>query len=78
MQIYGYAITYCYPVQTIGQETVNYCKSFYIGLPLKSIQNLHLVQNVIAWVVACTLQAVHITPLLLEMYSLPVIFKVQY
>lgn len=55
-----------------------YCSVLYMGLPLKSIQKLQLVQNEVVQTVIRTPQSMHITILLHKVHWLPVSLWIQF
>lgn len=61
-----------------GHFLNGYCNVLDMGLPLKSIQKLQLVQKVAAQAVMCTLGSVHITFLLCKLHWLALCFWIQF
>ena len=64
--------------QSIVISRLDYCNSVCIGLPMKSIHRLLLVQNAAARVVKRTPKREHMTPVLRDMHWLPIIKRVQF
>jgi len=49
-----------------------------VGLPQRLISKIQRCQNVAARIVACQRQSCHITPVLMELHWLPVVYRIQY
>ena len=67
-------------VQTLVTGRMDYCNSLYLGLPLKYISKLQLVQNASARVISKTRKRDHITPVLTALHwiGLPIKKRTQY
>ncbi|XP_054842011.1 uncharacterized protein LOC129334090 [Eublepharis macularius] len=67
---------------TVTHATVtsrlDYCNSFYAGLPLGVIRKLQLVQNAAAQVLTGISYQSHITPVLRQLHWLPVEFRIMF
>ncbi|XP_062824300.1 uncharacterized protein LOC134295487 [Anolis carolinensis] len=59
-------------IQAMVISRLDYCNALYIGLPLSVIRKLKLVQNAAARLLAGALMRCHITPILLQLYWLPI------
>lgn len=69
-------------VATVIHATVScrleYFKSLYSGQPLRLIQKLQLVQNVVVWVLMGTPRTVHTQIMLRQLHWLPVEYRVKF
>lgn len=63
---------------TLATCHLDYCNVLYVGLPLKSIPKLLLVQTAVVCIVLPKWRFVHVTPLLLELHWLPICVRVQF
>lgn len=61
-----------------GPSRLNYCNTSYRELPLKTTQNLQLIQNAEAWAVTDMQWYACVIPLLCELHWLPVCFRVRF
>lgn len=59
----------CMVSHALVLSQLDYCNKFYMGLPLKNIQKLQLVQNAVAHTILGVPRAAHITSLLHEFPS---------
>uniref|UniRef100_A0A8C6X1D0 Reverse transcriptase domain-containing protein n=1 Tax=Naja naja TaxID=35670 RepID=A0A8C6X1D0_NAJNA len=57
---------------------IDYCNALYMGLPLRTMRRLQLVQNAAARAVMGMSRYSHITPLLRELHWLPVALRVRF
>ncbi|KAK9409653.1 hypothetical protein NXF25_000828 [Crotalus adamanteus] len=57
---------------------LDYCNALYMGLPLKSIRRLQLVQNAAARVIVGAPRYTHVTPILRELHWFPIGLRVQF
>uniref|UniRef100_H3BF14 Reverse transcriptase domain-containing protein n=1 Tax=Latimeria chalumnae TaxID=7897 RepID=H3BF14_LATCH len=65
-------------MHTFILSRIDYCNALYVGLPLKLIHRLQLVQNSAAHVVKNMSRFDHITPVLLELHWLPVRWRITF
>ena len=57
---------------------IDYCNAFYVGLPLKTVRRLQLVQNRTARLVSGGVAREHIKPILFKLHWLPVAARAQF
>lgn len=57
---------------------LDYCNSLYLGLPMSTVNRLHMVQNAAARLLTGTKKCQHITPVLALLHWLPVRFRIDF
>ena len=57
---------------------IDYCNALYVGLPLKTVRRLQLIQNRAARLVSGRATKEHITPILYNLHWLPVAAQAQF
>ena len=65
-------------VHALVTSKLDYCKALYIGLPLKTVRELQLVQNAAARLITGTRRFEHIRPILAHLHWLPIYFRAQF
>ncbi|XP_058011152.1 uncharacterized protein LOC131184144 [Ahaetulla prasina] len=68
----------CTVTHALVTSRLDYCNALYMGLPLKGIRRLQLVQNAAARVIDGAPRGSHITPILRRLHWLPVAFRVRF
>ena len=59
-------------------QTVLHCNTLYVGLPLRLMQKLQVVQNVAARLLTGVRKCQHISPTLSALHWLPIRFRVDF
>lgn len=57
---------------------LDYCNAYYVGLTLKSVWKLQLIQKVATWEVLVAPTVAHVTPLFWKLHWLPVCFLIKF
>ena len=65
-------------VYALVTSKLGYCNALYMGLPLKTVQKLQLVQNAAARLITGTRRFEHIRPVLAHLHWLPIRFRAQF
>ncbi|KAF7254014.1 Beta-centractin [Varanus komodoensis] len=63
---------------TLVTSRVDFCNALYVGLPLKTVRILQLVQNSAARLLTGTGRYVHMTPVLCQLHWLPIEVRAQF
>ncbi|KAF7239998.1 Pro-neuregulin-1, membrane-bound isoform [Varanus komodoensis] len=65
-------------IHALVTSHLDYCNPLYVGLPLKTVRILQLVQNIAARLLTGTGRYSHITPILYQLHRLPVEVQAQF
>lgn len=65
-------------IHALVTSRLDYYNVIYVGIPLKTMWKLQLVQNTAACTILPTPWFTYVTPLLCDLHWLPIVFKVQF
>ena len=65
-------------VQALVISRLDYCNALYVGLPLKPLRKLELVQNAAAWLLSGDAPFQHVTLLQRELHWLPIRYRARF
>src|SRR4029434_3941797 len=65
-------------VQTLVSSSLDYCNALLTGLPACVVKPLQMIQSAAARLVFKQPKRAHVTPLLIELHSLPVAARIEF